>query len=189
MANIPICVLDIIDGYKNSREEIDYYADHHVLFNIFMTLKLLRFLRIKNVTDALVRLKNIMADIFYLHRYAFDNLLRWVLAAFKLFLSMHIFACIWHIIASKEGGVLDVSGVDDDATLDRYIQSWYFVTTTITSVGYGSEYFKGFQDTSGKWAWEMMFLVVLEFTGIVPFSSVTNEIFSYKHLRTLDEFS
>ena len=63
------------------------------------------------------------------------------------------------------------------------------MTTTITTVGYGDASNKGFIDMSGNWAIEMCIIANFQFIGIVLFSSVTREIFSYKHLKTLDEIT
>lgn len=187
LANIPIFMFEMFTGFLNSQEDIDRLAEESIFYNAFMIMKLLRFARIKQVTLSLVRVKNILSDIFYMHRYLFDNLLSWVLAALKLVLSVHIFACIWIIIASKEGGILEISGEKDGSIWDRYVTCWYMMTTTITTVGYGHTTYKGFIDESGSWAGEMVFLAHLQFIGIVLFSSVTREIFSYKHLKTVGE--
>lgn len=187
LANLPIFFFDMFTGFVNEGVEIERLAEESHVFTLFMGLKLLRFARIKQVTLSLVRVKDILADIFYLHRYLFDNLLSWVLAALKLVLSIHVFACIWVLIASKEGGILEVTGESDEPILVRYVTCWYMMTTTITTVGYGHTTYKGFIDESGHWAGEMIFLMHLQFIGIVLFSSVTREIFSYKHLKTVEE--
>ena len=59
------------------------------------------------------------------------------------------------------------------------------ITTTITSVGYGD--FKGFLDTDGSWAPEMLYLYFVTLFGIILFSSVTREIFTYEKLPTVEE--
>lgn len=60
-----------------------------------MWLKLTRLLHLRRVSESLIRCKNIVAEIFILHTYMFDNILSWVLAGFKLLLTIHFFACGW----------------------------------------------------------------------------------------------
>ena len=52
------------------------------------------------------------------------------------------------------------------------------MTTTISTVGYGD--IKAFNDNSGDWATEMVYLYFVTLVGLILFSSVLNEIFNYK---------
>ena len=63
----------------------------------------------------------------------------------------------------------------DDKLSTIYVESFYLITTTITSVGYGD--FKGYYDNDGAWAIEMVFLIFVIIFGIMLFSIVTKEIF------------
>lgn len=60
-----------------------------------------------------------------------------------------------------------------------YFESLYLITSTISTVGYGD--LKGFvnADASANWEAEMIFLSIVIVVGMLIFSSVTNEIFSY----------
>ena len=75
----------------------------------------------------------------------------------------------------------------EDSIGGKYVEAVYFMTTTITTVGYGSQNYKGFIGIEELWDSEMLYLSCVIFAGIVLFSTVTHEIFSYKHLRTLNE--
>ena len=57
------------------------------------------------------------------------------------------------------------------------------MTTTITTVGYGD--FKGFHDSTGNWIAEMIYLYFVTFFGIMMFSIIKNDIFTYKKLLTV----
>lgn len=61
---------------------------------------------------------------------------------------------------------------------ELYVDGLYLMTTTITTVGYGD--FKGFNDTDGEWVKEMIYLILVTVIGIVLFSIITNEIFTYR---------
>lgn len=77
--------------------------------------------------------------------------------------------------------------MDFDSEISVYFEAWYAITTTISTVGYGD--FKGFINVDGKatWSEEMVFLSITIVVGIILFSSVTHEIFSYKRLASLVE--
>lgn len=54
---------------------------------------------------------------------------------------------------------------------DAYINAIYFTTTTMTTIGYG--------DTNGDTEIEMVYLMILFFTGIGIFTVIQNEVFNY----------
>ena len=149
-------------------------ANNDSFFKVFMFLKLLRFLEYNGqVTLSLVKLVNRIADIFYLQRILFNNLMSWGLAAIKLILSIHVFSCIWvRIITLKQEEGVPTIEFEDDSIFTRYVSSIYLVATTISTVGYGD--YKGFGDSSGSWAAEMTFLCLLQFVGILLFTIVTH---------------
>ena len=96
MANLPILV------YLLTQRENIKQAQESQLFNVCMALKTLRLFHIHEVTETLGRLVNKLADIFYLRRYLFFNLLKWILAGMKFVLSVHYFACGWIMIQGRK---------------------------------------------------------------------------------------
>ena len=85
----------------------------------------------------------------------------------------------------------DIRGLDHHEFVEkrdiyRYFESVYFITTTISTVGYGDV--DGFIDEAkpGSWTQEMCYLIVTTFTGILLFTVVTNEIFNYNKFKTLN---
>ena len=94
LANFPISLFEIFNGFPGGEEKVRELAADNDFFKIFMCLKLLRFAHVNKVIQSLIMMKDILADIFYLHRYEFDNLLQWTLAAIKFILSVHLFGCI-----------------------------------------------------------------------------------------------
>ena len=59
------------------------------------------------------------------------------------------------------------------------------MTTTISTVGYGD--YKAFISFEPLWTEEMLFLSFVIVEGLILFSLVTNEIFSYKTMDTLEK--
>ena len=75
----------------------------------------------------------------------------------------------------------------EESNFGRYVEAFYFMTTTITSVGYGSDDYKGFisADGGGHYIAEMLYVSLNIFCGILLFAIVKNEIFSYKKLASV----
>ena len=76
--------------------------------------------------------------------------------------------------------VLDFSYNEDGPD---YVESLYLVTTTISTVGYGD--FKGYFNDNGDCLPEMLYMYLVTLFGIILFSSVTKEIFTYKKQYTV----
>ena len=111
----------------------------------------------------------------------FDNLLSWFLTCLSFVLWIHYFACFWIEIDSyKTVNEIKSLGFVETSIFGRYVESFYLITTTITTVGYGD--YKGFNDTDPVWTIEMVYLYVVTLAGIMIFSSVTNQIFNYQRL-------
>ena len=70
----------------------------------------------------------------------------------------------------------------------EYIDSIYFMTTTISKVGFGDANFKGFIDGDGAdWAFEMAYLVFIIIFGSFIFAVMVNKVFNYRQLKTVHE--
>ena len=71
---------------------------------------------------------------------------------------------------------------------NEYVDSVYFMTTTISKVGYGDANFKGFIDgEDSDWALEMGYLVFVIIFGSFIFSVLVNKVFDYEQLKTVQE--
>ena len=136
-------------------------------------------------------LKNILGEIFVTKRFMFDNILGWLLAAWSLISSIHLFACGW-IICYHEKTKSGKTTVTFNETSDFriYIESVYLMTTTISTVGYGTggDYY-AFIDDSGDWAMEMMYLIAVMIAGNILFSLIVNQIFSYNEVITVEKMT
>ena len=63
------------------------------------------------------------------------------------------------------------------------------MTSTISTVGYGADDQHGYIDNSGVWLAEMCCLTFIMMSGIILFSLVTNEIFTYKKVLTVGQIA
>ena len=76
-------------------------AEELIESNIFlacMAVKCLRLWHAGAVGDTVRRLTDLLAEVFPMKRYVFDNLTRWLLAALQFLLAVHYFACGWILI-------------------------------------------------------------------------------------------
>lgn len=112
------------------------------------------------------------------------------MAGTRFLLSVHFLACGWLLFKNYRRFETDLDNyteffTDYSSRSSMYVDSFYMVVSTISTVGYGD--FKAFVDTEGRWTGEMIFLIFGTVIGILLFSSVTNEIFSYRKLLTVSE--
>ena len=184
-ANVPGLIYVIYLGPKAEGSDLSHLFDDNI-YVAFMSLKILRLAHFDEVSDAFTRLFDRLGDIFYLHRYMFNNLLSWFLTCLKFVLSVHYFACGWVIITLIKDleGVKRLDFVETDV-IYQYFESFYLITTTITTVGFGD--YKAFNDSDPVWVAEMCYLYFVTLVGLIIFSTVTNEIFNYERLKTVNE--
>ena len=132
------------------------------------------------------RIIDILGEIFYTKRYMLQNLLSWLLASQKFLMSVHYFACGWVLIHElRLKWNMEVIGFKETEPIGIYFESFYLMTTTISTVGYGD--YGGFNGSIGEHYTEMLYLSFVTLVGILLFSSVTNEIFNYEQIQTVGE--
>ena len=124
------------------------------------------------------RLASLLGDIFYLQSYMFYNLINWILAAFKFVLGVHYIACMWIGIQNLHNNMDFFTYPDNMGYV--YVESFYFMTTTISTVGYGD--FHAFDADSTNWMlgfWNMLYMSVAMIAGFLLFTLVTDQVFDY----------
>ena len=152
-----------------------------------MILRFLRLAHFDEVQETIRRIFiDILAEIFIMQRYMLENLHSWFITGLKFFFFTHYLACGWVTVelAKELAGVRHLEFVEKTVTY-RYFESFYLITTTITTVGYGD--YKAFNDEEPIWMAEMIFLYTVALVGTLLFSSVTNSVFNYNRLRTVNE--
>ena len=93
IANVP--ALYYIEAHTS--ESMEHMIEDRI-FLACMAVRCLRLWHAGAVGDSVRRLMDLLADIFYLKRYVFDNLNRWLMAGLKFDLAVHYFACGWILI-------------------------------------------------------------------------------------------
>ena len=94
LSNVPPLIMMLVyDGV--STPELLEEAQSDPWFATAMLLRLVRLFASNQVTDSVDRLFETLATIFYSKRYTLENIKSWLFAAFKLFIYLHVFACLW----------------------------------------------------------------------------------------------
>ena len=79
-----------------------------------------------------------------------ENLYSWVTNAVLSLLFMHLFSCGWLLINQyKKDWEEPAWDTQTESNLELYAISFYLVTSTMSTVGYGDH--KAFMDNSGSW--------------------------------------
>lgn len=186
VANVPILVYTLYMGNPQTMTEIEN-ARESLLYRTLMALKTFRLFHVLVVIKTIDRLMQKLADVFYLHRYMFMNLLSWFKATLKFLLFVHYYACGWLLLQhfKDRANIPTVLNLHQKSPMELYVDSVYLITTTISTVGFGD--FKARNSEETDWAYEMVYLYLVTAGGITLFSSVTHEIFSYRKLLTSKE--
>jgi len=81
----------------------------------------------------------------------------------------HFMACAFLYLGNlSEKHWIEANGFDPDDTFSLYVFAFYWIITTLTTVGYG--------DYTGKEIEEIIFTMILEFIGLTFFSLLTGTI-------------
>lgn len=92
--------------------------------------------------------------------------------ASSFIITWHALSCFWFLLARLEGfaedGWVVRYGFDEDEPFQQYLASFYFIVTTITTVGYG--------DISPLRHYERLFTCILMVIGVVSYSMAISQI-------------
>jgi hypothetical protein len=144
--------------------------------------KMLRVNRLSRIIAFLTKLSGLLKDRFMKNQIFIDNLYKVLETVFILIFCLHLLVCcfiaIGHISSQEsidkswivKHGLMDEdhdiykASFSLDETMKIYWTAWYFVTTSITTIGYG--------EISGYTIYEEVFIIFLLFTGILIFTTI-----------------
>ena len=132
---------------------------------IYKVVKLFRLVRIVKFAKSKNRFVLFILRMFSLS----GSIGRIFLFLAGFFLTCHIVCCLWTICAQMSVNIEDtwLSDYEDDRL---YLTSYYFIVTTITTVGYG--------DISGGTPGEQIFCIIIMVVGVISFSFASGSLAS-----------
>ena len=158
-------------------------------YKIMLYLKLFKFFLIPRIYDFTKTLQSLIAKRFYMKRHLINNIFLWTRTLITLYLLIHLFACIiiyereyYYNKDDKEWKTHefegDVERIDEKLMANLYCEMVYFVTTTLTTVGYGDD--SALPDTISR-----LLMSVLQACGLLAFSLISNNVFSYESVASV----
>jgi hypothetical protein len=140
---------------------IGYIARVNIVYLIFMTLKLMRLLRLYEAYHV------IRTHLVYIS--AKSHMFTLVLILLTV---IHLFACLAWLLGhfEHEKGVmhnwLDEFGLIDCSTFEQYFRLYYFMLSTVTTIGYG--------DIHAVTVREMLFVIFCELVGVFIYQYIVS---------------
>lgn len=138
----------------------------------FRTFKMMRVLRIGNTKN-----KTLFSKIMSYFNQKFALIQKIIPTMVSIWIIAHIFACFFYVISENSNDPktwLYSQGYIHEAIFDQYISCYYFIFSTITTVGYG--------DIVPVTVSERIAGVLFQFMGVIIFSFIVgyliNEVFA-----------
>lgn len=160
-------------------------------------LKIMRIIRLARIISFLEQLSQIFKKANMRQQIFIENFFHVLITVLVLIVAVHVLACSFIAIGLERNEsdnpltppwILDM-GLDQEPNFDGpfapdtsqriYWVSWYFVITSITTVGYG--------DISSYTKSEMMFNIFLVFVGIIVFSTIQHRTGQLRHVPLLKD--
>ena len=168
LASLPF---NIISCYYCKRNPIDICHTYQMENNIDLLL-LLRCIKAIKIFKILTRTKNQFLTIIFekiSNNIILDNIFYILTKVFYVIFALHIISCI-HIFIGKHTfpGWIYTNEFQNNSFLKLYMISIYYITTTLTTVGYG--------DISSDSIFEIYFRIILLGVGIIGYSWIISSI-------------
>lgn len=116
-------------------------------------------------------IESLLKDLFVKDKILIERLFAYTEIFVTLMFIMHISTCGWIVVGEYEWMTPEQITTLDHNTL--YMDGIYFMTTTMTAVGYGDYNAGGLQIS-------MLYLIAIQFFGILAFSLIKESVFGAK---------
>ena len=174
---IPIYVL--IRIFNNNIKNIKSYVFDYKMFFI----KLLLFIKSFKIFKIIRAKKNRALEDFYRNLsiyYYLEKTVFFIITFIIFLLFIHLFICL-HIFFALQSypNWISYSNVANEAFIKKYITSFYFLITTMTTVGYG--------DIVCISTYERIFHIILLGIGTILYSFIVSKIGNYLREQSYEE--
>lgn len=198
LACVPIIVAKIVFYINKQAWENDLaILGGKRWFVAVYSLKLLRYLQAARIQEQVHLLEIQFQKRFVTSRVLINNIFLVMSTSITLLVVMNLMTCLWIAMGMLDYGFIrqfmheGLIGLDDeghftnDELRNIYFTSIYYVATTMTTVGYGDYYAPNANLVSAPR--EMIFVMALQFLGILVFSLVSNQVMSTEKVVNVEE--
>ncbi len=134
--------------------------------------KIFRVTKMSRIIDFIMMWSQLLKDRYQRYQITIDNMYKTMTTVVSLIFFLHLMACAWiaiGLIQHTPDSIHTTYWIErtyfvTNAKWRVYWTSWYFITTTITTVGYGDFY--------AVTIIEKLFNIILLFTGILCFTVI-----------------
>ena len=138
------------------------------MFQSYM-LKLLRIAQVENLNKIMLEMVMLLETKLNVAKQTVNKVRYFTSFTISLLLTMHSIACFWVKIGTEnENTWVDERELDKNDSIMLYITALYWVTATLTTVGYG--------DVKSQIRYEYVYTMFTEFVGIGFFSFIMGSI-------------
>ena len=150
-------------------EKVDWDQEiRNYMFQSYL-LKLLRLAQVGNLNKYMLEMVTLLETKLNVSKQTVNKLRYFTAFTISLLLTMHSIACYWvRIGLQNENTWIDERVLDRNDTTMLYITAIYWVTATLTTVGYG--------DVKSQITYEYVYTMFTEFVGIGFFSFIMGSI-------------
>ena len=136
LACIPVLVYEAVDGFSTKDDVVQDHIDS-TQYKVFWGFKIFKFLMLSRILASLNFIETLMKDRFVEQSFTVENFMGYLRAAGEFIIMIHLFSCGWLFVGQMEDQFYYNNANTYATNVDLYVESIYFVTTTMTSVGYG----------------------------------------------------
>lgn len=165
LACIPVLSYEVVGGFTTDEDEKRRQIES-MQYQLFWAFKLFKFLMLARIMQSLMFVENLLKETYVEHTFTVENFMGYVRAAGEFIVMIHIFSCTWLFVGQLPDQWFDNDELEYSGHGTMYIDGIYFVTTTMTAVGYGE--FSAF----GKGDLSMGTVMITQFFGLLGFSIV-----------------
>lgn len=182
LACVPVLFFELTHGFTTDPDRVNEHIHTHQYY-LFVFFKLFKFLMLPRLMQSLNFLEAILKQAFVKDTFVVQLIMSYTKAGAAFILMVHISTCAWlwvgNIPDEWMDHLSDQSKREDLRSL--YVASMYFITTTMTTIGYGDI------SAFGKGEISMIMVMLTQFFGLLGFSIVKMVVFNQQRLYTLPE--
>lgn len=125
---------------------------------------------LSRINQSVTFIEETIKSIFVRQKITVQNVIGQLRAASEFAIMIHFFACLWiYIGALDDSWMTEEQRLFENNIVELYLDALYFITTTMTSVGYGDT--SAFSRTD-RYMTSMIAILCTQFFGLLGFAII-----------------